>query len=133
MGKEIYPYILQEIQPTLTELGISTPEEMGYANQNCGLGTSLKNKQSTVIDGCSVQADETFFIIILRSSHLLIRNGIHFYGHAVSISILFKAGDYLYTPYTISETNFLKDSREYLLNWRSYSYEFNSRPKLRDR
>jgi len=28
--KEIYPYILQEIQPTLTELGISTPEEMGY-------------------------------------------------------------------------------------------------------
>ncbi|KAK9889248.1 hypothetical protein WA026_004525 [Henosepilachna vigintioctopunctata] len=28
--KEIYPYILQEIQPTLTELGISTPEELGY-------------------------------------------------------------------------------------------------------
>ncbi|MCL4120713.1 UNVERIFIED_CONTAM: hypothetical protein GTU68_048015 [Idotea baltica] len=28
--KEIYPYILQEIQPTLKELGISTPEEMGY-------------------------------------------------------------------------------------------------------
>ncbi|XP_031343110.1 cytochrome c oxidase subunit 5A, mitochondrial-like [Photinus pyralis] len=27
---EIYPYILREIQPTLTELGISTPEEMGY-------------------------------------------------------------------------------------------------------
>ncbi|KAA0203206.1 hypothetical protein HAZT_HAZT007130 [Hyalella azteca] len=28
--KVIYPYILQEIQPTLTELGISTPEELGY-------------------------------------------------------------------------------------------------------
>uniref|UniRef100_A0A0K8RJ43 Cytochrome c oxidase subunit 5A, mitochondrial n=1 Tax=Ixodes ricinus TaxID=34613 RepID=A0A0K8RJ43_IXORI len=28
--KEIYPYILQEVRPTLTELGISTPEEMGY-------------------------------------------------------------------------------------------------------
>ncbi|KAK4871566.1 hypothetical protein RN001_015690 [Aquatica leii] len=27
---EIYPYIIQEIQPTLTELGISTPEELGY-------------------------------------------------------------------------------------------------------
>ncbi|KFB37530.1 AGAP011159-PA-like protein [Anopheles sinensis] len=27
---EIYPYLLQEIRPTLTELGISTPEEMGY-------------------------------------------------------------------------------------------------------
>ncbi|XP_015908280.1 cytochrome c oxidase subunit 5A, mitochondrial [Parasteatoda tepidariorum] len=28
--KEIYPYILQEIRPTLDELGILTPEEMGY-------------------------------------------------------------------------------------------------------
>ncbi|KAH6937547.1 hypothetical protein HPB50_001700 [Hyalomma asiaticum] len=28
--KEIYPYILQEIRPTLTELGINTPEELGY-------------------------------------------------------------------------------------------------------
>lgn len=28
--KKIYPYILQEIRPTLDELGISTPEEMGY-------------------------------------------------------------------------------------------------------
>jgi len=27
---EIWPYIIQEIQPTLTELGISTPQEMGY-------------------------------------------------------------------------------------------------------
>nr|AAL17607.1 cytochrome c oxidase subunit Va [Rhyzopertha dominica] len=27
---EIYPYIIQEIRPTLTELGIDTPEELGY-------------------------------------------------------------------------------------------------------
>jgi len=28
--KEIWPYLLQEIQPTLTELGINTPQELGY-------------------------------------------------------------------------------------------------------
>ncbi|CAK9822593.1 Cytochrome c oxidase subunit 5A, mitochondrial [Anthophora retusa] len=28
--KEIYPYIVQEIRPTLDELGINTPEELGY-------------------------------------------------------------------------------------------------------
>ncbi|EFA12825.1 cytochrome c oxidase subunit 5A, mitochondrial [Tribolium castaneum] len=27
---EIYPYIIQEIRPTLSELGIDTPEELGY-------------------------------------------------------------------------------------------------------
>ncbi|CAD5119305.1 DgyrCDS7932 [Dimorphilus gyrociliatus] len=27
---EIWPYMLKELQPTLSELGISTPEEMGY-------------------------------------------------------------------------------------------------------
>ncbi|XP_055620332.1 cytochrome c oxidase subunit 5A, mitochondrial [Toxorhynchites rutilus septentrionalis] len=27
---EIYPYLLQEIRPTLNELGIDTPEELGY-------------------------------------------------------------------------------------------------------
>lgn len=27
---EIYPYLIQEIRPTLTELGIETPEELGY-------------------------------------------------------------------------------------------------------
>lgn len=27
---EIYPYIIQEVRPTLTELGINTPEELGY-------------------------------------------------------------------------------------------------------
>ncbi|XP_013188044.1 cytochrome c oxidase subunit 5A, mitochondrial [Amyelois transitella] len=27
---EIYPYIIQEIKPTLTDLGIETPEELGY-------------------------------------------------------------------------------------------------------
>ena len=28
--KTIWPYMLQEIRPTLTELGIETPEELGY-------------------------------------------------------------------------------------------------------
>ncbi|XP_014667496.1 PREDICTED: cytochrome c oxidase subunit 5A, mitochondrial-like [Priapulus caudatus] len=28
--KEIYPWLLQEIRPTLDELGINTPEELGY-------------------------------------------------------------------------------------------------------
>jgi cytochrome c oxidase subunit 5a len=27
---EIYPYLIQEIRPALTELGIDTPEELGY-------------------------------------------------------------------------------------------------------
>lgn len=27
---KIYPYILEEIRPTLDELGINTPEELGY-------------------------------------------------------------------------------------------------------
>ncbi|XP_060534445.1 cytochrome c oxidase subunit 5A, mitochondrial [Cylas formicarius] len=27
---EIYPWIIQELRPTLTELGINTPEELGY-------------------------------------------------------------------------------------------------------
>ncbi|XP_075016600.1 cytochrome c oxidase subunit 5A, mitochondrial isoform X1 [Calonectris borealis] len=27
--KEIYPYVIQELRPTLSELGISTPEELG--------------------------------------------------------------------------------------------------------
>ncbi|XP_030764276.1 cytochrome c oxidase subunit 5A, mitochondrial-like [Sitophilus oryzae] len=27
---DIYPWIIQELRPTLTELGISTPEELGY-------------------------------------------------------------------------------------------------------
>uniref|UniRef100_A0A7N5KL61 Cytochrome c oxidase subunit 5A, mitochondrial n=1 Tax=Ailuropoda melanoleuca TaxID=9646 RepID=A0A7N5KL61_AILME len=26
--KEIYPYVIQELRPTLNELGISTPEEL---------------------------------------------------------------------------------------------------------
>ncbi|KAH9518435.1 Cytochrome c oxidase subunit 5A [Bulinus truncatus] len=30
LKKTIWPYLLQEIKPTLTELGILTPEEMGY-------------------------------------------------------------------------------------------------------
>lgn len=27
--KKIYPYLIQELRPTLDELGISTPEELG--------------------------------------------------------------------------------------------------------
>lgn len=30
IDKSIYPYILQEISPTLQELGIDTPEGLGY-------------------------------------------------------------------------------------------------------
>ena len=30
--KEIYNYILQEVKPTIEELGLSTPEELGLAN-----------------------------------------------------------------------------------------------------
>jgi cytochrome c oxidase subunit 5a len=30
VNKELYPYVLKEIKPTLDELGISTLEEMGY-------------------------------------------------------------------------------------------------------
>ncbi|XP_071547778.1 cytochrome c oxidase subunit 5A, mitochondrial [Panulirus ornatus] len=37
--KEIYPYILQEIGPTLGELGISTPEEMGYDKPELALAS----------------------------------------------------------------------------------------------
>jgi len=29
-NKEIWPYMVQELRPTLDELGISLPEEMGY-------------------------------------------------------------------------------------------------------
>jgi len=29
-NKDIYPYVLKEIKPTLDELGINTPEELGY-------------------------------------------------------------------------------------------------------
>ncbi|KAL1501263.1 hypothetical protein ABEB36_006618 [Hypothenemus hampei] len=27
---EIYPWVIQQLRPTLTDLGISTPEELGY-------------------------------------------------------------------------------------------------------
>lgn len=29
-NKQIYPYLIQEIRPTLDKLGISTPEDLGY-------------------------------------------------------------------------------------------------------
>lgn len=34
---EIYPWLLQEIQPTLKELGVLTPEEMGYGTPELAL------------------------------------------------------------------------------------------------
>ena len=34
---EIYPYLLGEIRPTLTELGLNTPEELGYDNPELAL------------------------------------------------------------------------------------------------
>lgn len=37
--KTIYPYILQEIRPTLNELGIDTPEELGYDKPELALKT----------------------------------------------------------------------------------------------
>lgn len=36
--KEIVDYLMQEIRPTLNELGISTPEEMGYNEPELALG-----------------------------------------------------------------------------------------------
>ncbi|XP_054160215.1 cytochrome c oxidase subunit 5A, mitochondrial-like [Oppia nitens] len=36
-NKEIYPYIIQEIRSTLDELGISTPEELGYGEPELAL------------------------------------------------------------------------------------------------
>lgn len=34
---EVYPYILNEIRPTLTELGVNTPEELGYDHPELAL------------------------------------------------------------------------------------------------
>jgi cytochrome c oxidase subunit 5a len=34
---EIYPYLIQEIQPTLKELGIETPDELGYGQPELAL------------------------------------------------------------------------------------------------
>uniref|UniRef100_A0A0K8TTZ3 Cytochrome c oxidase subunit 5A, mitochondrial n=1 Tax=Tabanus bromius TaxID=304241 RepID=A0A0K8TTZ3_TABBR len=34
---EIYPYLINEIRPTLTELGVLTPEEMGYDHPELAL------------------------------------------------------------------------------------------------
>lgn len=35
--KAIYPWLLQEIQPTLKQLGINTPEELGYGEPELAL------------------------------------------------------------------------------------------------
>jgi cytochrome c oxidase subunit 5a len=36
-AKELWPYMLQELQPTLDELGINTLEEMGYEQPELAL------------------------------------------------------------------------------------------------
>lgn len=36
---EIYPYLLQEIRPTLMKLGVETPEEIGYDQPELALKT----------------------------------------------------------------------------------------------
>ena len=36
-SKVIYPWLIQEIRPTLDKLGISTPEELGYDKPELGL------------------------------------------------------------------------------------------------
>ncbi|GAB0099152.1 Cytochrome c oxidase subunit 5A, mitochondrial [Sergentomyia squamirostris] len=36
---EIYPYLLSEIRPTLDELGVNTPEELGYDKPELALKT----------------------------------------------------------------------------------------------
>lgn len=39
----IYPYLLQEIRPTLNELGIETPEELGYDKPELALKTVFED------------------------------------------------------------------------------------------
>lgn len=40
-NQKIIDYLMQEIRPTLNELGISTPEEMGYGEPELALGDPL--------------------------------------------------------------------------------------------
>lgn len=37
--KQVYPYLLQEIKPTLCDLGIDTPEELGYDQPELAMKT----------------------------------------------------------------------------------------------
>lgn len=41
--KNIVDYLMNEVQPTLKELGISTPEEMGYDEPELALGDPARN------------------------------------------------------------------------------------------
>lgn len=41
-SKVIWPYIVQEIRPTLDELGINTPEELGYDKPELALVKSYE-------------------------------------------------------------------------------------------
>ncbi|KAG0711588.1 Cytochrome c oxidase subunit 5A, mitochondrial [Chionoecetes opilio] len=46
--KEIYPYLLQEIGPTLQELGVNTPEELGYDKPELALASSVMTSKATL-------------------------------------------------------------------------------------
>ena len=43
-AKVIYPWLIQEIKPTLTKLNISTPEELGYDKPELGLKSVYEMK-----------------------------------------------------------------------------------------
>jgi cytochrome c oxidase subunit 5a len=43
-AKVIYPWLIQEIRPTLDKLGISTPEELGYDKPELGLKSVFEMK-----------------------------------------------------------------------------------------
>ncbi|XP_055333253.1 cytochrome c oxidase subunit 5A, mitochondrial-like [Paramacrobiotus metropolitanus] len=50
--KEIYPYLMQEIRPTLNELGISTPEELDYGKPEL----ALQNPEEMHVHGIDFSA-----------------------------------------------------------------------------
>ena len=43
-AKVIYPWLIQEIRPTLDKLGISTPEELGYDKPEFGIKSVYEMK-----------------------------------------------------------------------------------------
>lgn len=47
--KEIYPYIIQECTPILCELGIETPEELGYDKPELALESVFEQWFNTEI------------------------------------------------------------------------------------
>lgn len=43
-AKVIYPWLIQEIRPTLDKLGMSTPEDLGYDKPELGLKSVFEMK-----------------------------------------------------------------------------------------